>query len=225
MAEALSLLLLAEDMDQAGALSEQLALDPDLKVQTADRPIRFARTLDAERIDIALVMVASADTISDLRLAGYRGPVLVLGGSDKPVDGIEKMVLPARFSMMVARIRGVIRSFEAREDPWLTIGGFRLMLGSKMLVDQKGKSEKLTDKEADILRFMHRAGGDLVAREVLLAEIWGYNERVSTHTLETHIYRLRQKIERDPANAELLVTELGGYRLVELPEGEQPHGA
>ena len=225
MAEALSLLLLAEDVDQASALSEQLALDPDMKVQIADRPIRFARLLDAERIDIALVMAASADTIPDLRLTGYRGPILVLGGNDAPVDGLEKMALPARFSMMVARIRGVIRSFEAREDPWLTIGGFRLMLGSKMLVDQKGKAEKLTDKEADILRFMHRAGGELVAREVLLTEIWGYNERVSTHTLETHIYRLRQKIEQDPAHAELLVTELGGYRLVELPEGEPPHGA
>jgi len=225
MADALSLLLLADDVDQATALSEQLALDPDMKVQMADRPVRFARSLDAERIDIAVVMAASADTVPDLRLAGYRGPVLVLGGSDEAVGGLEKMALPSRFSMIVARIRSVIRSFEAREDPWLTIGGFRLMLGSKTLIDQTGKSEKLTDKEADILRFMHRAGGDLVAREVLLTEIWGYNERVSTHTLETHIYRLRQKIEQDPAHAELLVTELGGYRLVELPEGERPHGA
>ena len=225
MAEALSLLLLAEDVDQATALSEQLALDPEMKVQIADRPVRFARLLDAERVDIAVVLAGSSDAISDLRLAGYRGPILVLGGTDTAVDGIEKMALPSRFSMIFARIRGVIRSFEAREDPWLTIGGFRLMLGSKTLVNQKGKAEKLTDKEADILRFMHRAGGDLVAREVLLTEIWGYNERVSTHTLETHIYRLRQKIVQDPAHAELLVTELGGYRLVELPEGEQPHGA
>lgn len=225
MAEALSILLLSDDADQATALSEQLALDPDMKVQIAARPVRFARALGAERVDIALVMAGSADIISELRSAGYRGPVLALGETDEAVDGIEKMALPSRFSMIVARIRGVIRSFEAREDPWLTIGGFRLMLGSKMLVDQKGKAEKLTDKEADILRFMHRAGGDLVAREVLLTEIWGYNERVSTHTLETHIYRLRQKIEQDPAHAELLVTELGGYRLVELPEGEPPHGA
>ena len=225
MAEALSILLQADDVDQATALSEQLALDPEMKVQIADRPVRFARLLDAERVDIAVVLAGSSDAISDLRLAGYRGPILVLGGTDTAVDGIEKMALPSRFSMIFARIRGVIRSFEAREDPWLTIGGFRLMLGSKTLVNQKGKAEKLTDKEADILRFMHRAGGDLVAREVLLTEIWGYNERVSTHTLETHIYRLRQKIEQDPAHAELLVTELGGYRLVELPEGEQPHGA
>ena len=54
----------------------------------------------------------------------------------------------------------------------------------------------------------------MVGRDVLLKEVWGYNAAVTTHTLETHIYRLRQKIESDPAKAMLLVTEAGGYKLV-----------
>jgi DNA-binding response OmpR family regulator len=73
---------------------------------------------------------------------------------------------------------------------------------------------RLTEKEAAILKFLYRAGARAVARQVLLNEVWGYNAGVSTHTLETHIYRLRQKIEPDPTNVRLLITEGGGYRLV-----------
>ena len=70
------------------------------------------------------------------------------------------------------------------------------------------------DKETSILKYLYRQGPKTITRDVLLKEVWGYNNRVTTHTLETHIYRLRQKIERDPSNARLLVTEEGGYRLV-----------
>jgi len=225
MADALSILLLAHDSEQASALSEQFALDPAVQLHKAHRPVTFTRALDSERIDIAVILGPVKDEIAEVRAAAYRGPVLVLTDGPDAIDAVEQLVLPARFSTIMSRMRSAVRSFEAREDPWATIGRFRLMLGSKMLVDQAGKAEKLTDKETDILRFMHRAGGELVAREVLLTEIWGYNDRVTTHTLETHIYRLRQKIERDPANAELLVTEAGGYRLVERSERYQANGA
>jgi DNA-binding response OmpR family regulator len=72
---------------------------------------------------------------------------------------------------------------------------------------------RLTEKEAAILAFLHRMGARAVPRQELLTEVWGYNPAVTTHTLETHIYRLRRKIEADPAKACLLVTEGGGYRL------------
>ena len=73
---------------------------------------------------------------------------------------------------------------------------------------------RLTEKETAILKYLYRAGDKVVGREVLLDDVWGYNTEVDTHTLETHIYRLRQKIEEDPSRAVLLVTESGGYRLV-----------
>jgi DNA-binding response OmpR family regulator len=225
MADALSILLLAHNPEHAIALSEQFALDPTLQVHQASRPVMFARPLDSERVDIAVIVGPAKDAIVELRAAAFRGPVLVLTDEADPIDRLDTIILPSRFSFILSRVRSAVRSFEAREEPWVTIGGFRLMLGSKMLVDQDGNAEKLTDKETDILRFMHRAGAELVAREVLLTEIWGYNEKVSTHTLETHIYRLRQKIERDPANAELLVTEAGGYRLAELPKKDHANGA
>jgi DNA-binding response OmpR family regulator len=78
----------------------------------------------------------------------------------------------------------------------------------------KGNKVRLTEKETAILRFLYRAGQKSISREVLLQEVWGYNSGVTTHTLETHIYRLRQKIEKDAAMPEILVTEAGGYKLV-----------
>jgi DNA-binding response OmpR family regulator len=81
-------------------------------------------------------------------------------------------------------------------------------------VRDDNKKIRLTEKETAIIKFLYRSGEQSVSRETLLHDVWGYNAGVSTHTLETHIYRLRQKIERDPAQAEIIVTEGGGYKLV-----------
>ena len=83
----------------------------------------------------------------------------------------------------------------------------------KILVDEQAKKIRLTEKETNILKYLYRAGEKPVSREELLTEVWGYNAGVTTHTLETHVYRLRQKIEPDPGSAKILLTEAGGYRL------------
>ena len=72
----------------------------------------------------------------------------------------------------------------------------------------------MTEKETSILRYLYRAGQRPVSRETLLQEVWAYNSEVTTHTLETHIYRLRQKIEKDATAPTILVTEAGGYKLM-----------
>jgi DNA-binding response OmpR family regulator len=86
---------------------------------------------------------------------------------------------------------------------------------SAKLLQEPGRSRKirLTDKETGILKFLFRAGGQATSRQRLLHEVWGYNSAVTTHTLETHIYRLRQKIEAIPAVPTLLLTTDGGYKL------------
>ncbi|MBO6905972.1 MAG: winged helix-turn-helix domain-containing protein, partial [Parvibaculum sp.] len=94
------------------------------------------------------------------------------------------------------------------------IGPYSFRPSAKVLMDAQEKKIRLTEKETSILKYLYRAGAKVVGRDILLAEVWGYNSGVTTHTLETHIYRLRQKIEKDPSNAEILVTETGGYRLV-----------
>ena len=115
---------------------------------------------------------------------------------------------------MLARIRAHLRSHEQSEDAVFTIGPYEFRPAAKVLMDAKGKKVRLTEKETNILKYLYRAGAKPVSREELLTEVWGYNAGVTTHTLETHIYRLRQKIEKDPSKAAILVTDQGGYRLV-----------
>ncbi|MDH5773241.1 MAG: helix-turn-helix domain-containing protein, partial [Rhodospirillaceae bacterium] len=94
------------------------------------------------------------------------------------------------------------------------IGPFGFQPGQRTLVEQgSDKTIRLTDKEAQILKFLYLQGGQVVSRSDLLGEVWGYNAQVTTHTLETHVYRLRQKIERDPTKAEIILTDQGGYKL------------
>ena len=224
MAETLSILLLGDIKGRHALLAEQLVLDSDLAIRSSEKPHQFERPLDAERIDLVIGFDGFSEDVSQLRALGYRGPFLRLGQSDGAADEIETIELPMRVSVLIGRIRSLIRTFKVREDPWLTIGPYRLSQGTRVLEGPDGQAERLTDKEADFLSFMHRARGEIVSRDGLLAEIWGYNAQVTTHTLETHIYRLRQKIEKDPANAELLVTELGGYRLVEAADKADSNG-
>jgi DNA-binding response OmpR family regulator len=136
----------------------------------------------------------------------------VLGLDSGANDYVTK---PFRLSVLLARLRAQLRQHEQSDDAIFTIGPYTFRPSAKTLTDAGGRRKiRLTEKETAILKFLYRAGDQVIGRETLLGEVWGYNAGVTTHTLETHIYRLRQKIEKDPSNATILVTEAGGYRLV-----------
>jgi DNA-binding response OmpR family regulator len=121
---------------------------------------------------------------------------------------------PFRFGVLLARIRAHLRQHEQSEDAIFKVGPYTFKPSAKLLVREDAKKIRLTEKETAIIKFLYRAGEQVIGRDTLLHDVWGYNAGVTTHTLETHIYRLRQKIERDPSHAEILVTEAGGYKLV-----------
>jgi DNA-binding response OmpR family regulator len=121
---------------------------------------------------------------------------------------------PFRFAVLLARIRAQLRQHEASEDAIFAIGPYMFRPRSKLFVNPKGKKVRLTEKETSILRYLYRAGQQAISRETLLREVWGYNSGVTTHTVETHIYRLRQKIEENAAVPVILVTDVSGYRLM-----------
>jgi DNA-binding response OmpR family regulator len=158
-----------------------------------------------------------------MRRSGVRAPILMLTAADGEADTIlgldsganDYITKPFRLNVLLARLRAQLRQHELSEDAVFTIGPYSFRPGAKILLDEAGRKKvRLTEKETAILKYLYRAGHRIIGRDVLLNEVWGYNSGVTTHTLETHVYRLRQKIERDPAKAEILVTEPGGYRLV-----------
>lgn len=157
----------------------------------------------------------------EFRNQGITCPIILLTARDSDSDVIEGLqsgandhvAKPFRFAVLAARIHAHLRSHEQSEEAVYRIGPYTFRPSAKLLLDPKGKKIRLTEKETNILKHLHRSG-TTVARETLLHEVWGYNPAVTTHTLETHIYRLRQKIEANPGAAQILVTESGGYRLV-----------
>ena len=142
-----------------------------------------------------------------LRAAGLSAPLLLLGESATQ----ESLAKPFRFSALLARMRALLTHHAASGDAAVRIGPYTFHPSAKLLL-AGGRKVRLTEKETNILKFLHANAGT-VPRDILLHEVWGYGPAVATHTLETHIYRLRKKIEQDPARAQILLTEGGGYRL------------
>jgi len=173
-------------------------------------------------LDVGLPDTDGRELCRIMRKQGVKCPVLMLTGHDSDADTIlgldaganDYVTKPFKFPVLLARIRAQLRQHEQSEDAVFQLGPYTFKPAMKMLIDDQDRKIRLTEKETNILKFLYRATDGVVARDVLLHEVWGYNAGVTTHTLETHIYRLRQKIEPDPSNARILVTESGGYRLV-----------
>ncbi len=173
-------------------------------------------------LDVGLPDMDGREAIKILRREGFKSPIVLLTGHDSEADEIlgleaganDYVTKPFRFSVLLARIRAALRQHDQSEDVVYAIGQYSFIPSTKILETKDGNKVRLTDKETSILKYLYRQGHDVISRDVLLKEVWGYNNRVTTHTLETHIYRLRQKIENDPTNARLLVTKDGGYCLI-----------
>ena len=221
------ILIADDDDDLRDALVEQLALYDEFEpIQEKDARSAMVRAQrerpDLVIMDVGLPDMDGRDAVRELRAGGFKNPVIMLTGHDGEADtvlGLEAgandyVTKPFRFAVLLARMRAHLRQHETSDDASFRIGPYTFQPGSKQLVTDAGSKLRLTEKETAILRFLYRAGQDVVSREILLREVWGYNAAVTTHTLETHIYRLRQKIETDPTKAVLLVTEAGGYKLL-----------
>jgi DNA-binding response OmpR family regulator len=223
------ILIVDDDRTLREELAAQLQVDGEFVAQEAGTLAEAVTKLaaaeqrfDALILDVGLPDGDGRDLCAELRRQGLRMPIIMLTGSDNEADVVrgldsganDYIAKPFRLGELLARLRAQLRIFENSEDAVFVIGPYTFRPSAKLLQEPlRNRRIRLTEKEAAILKFLYRAGTKPVARQILLNEVWGYNAAVTTHTLETHIYRLRQKIEPDPTNARLLVTEGGGYRL------------
>ncbi len=220
------ILMVDDEDDLREALADQLVLTDEFDVfeaaNGADGLKKAKEALyDLIILDVGLPDMDGRELCRLMRKQGVKSPILMLTGHTSDSDTIlgldaganDYVTKPFKFPVLLARIRAQLRQHEQSEDAVFNIGPYTFKPASKMLITEDEKKIRLTEKETNILKFLYRANESVVARDVLLHEVWGYNAGVTTHTLETHIYRLRQKIEPDPSNARILVTESGGYRL------------
>lgn len=222
-------ILLVEDDDALReSLFEQLDRHEEFQTTSASsgtdalEKVR-RRHYDLVLLDIELSDLDGCEVCRRMRYAGIKSPIIVLAGAHSNADMLPELescandylAKPFKMGVLVARMMVQLRQHDQREDAAFNIGPYVFQPSAKLLTEEADQQKvRLTEKEVSILKYLYRAGSKVVSRDTLLSEVWGYNTGVTTHTLETHIYRLRQKIERNPSEAQILVTEPGGYRLV-----------
>ncbi|RZO32248.1 MAG: response regulator transcription factor [Rhodospirillaceae bacterium] len=221
------ILLVDDDPALRETLAEQLGVHEEYSVGQAENGSEAIEAIDADHfdaivLDVGLPDMDGRDLCKLMRRRGVKAPIIMLTGQDSDADAIlgldaganDYITKPFRFNVFMARVRAQLRTHEQSDDAVFTVGPYAFLPAAKMLTNNEtDRKIRLTEKETAILKFLYRAGGKVVSRDTLLDEVWGYNAGVNTHTLETHVYRLRQKVEPDPQRNAILVTEPGGYRL------------
>jgi DNA-binding response OmpR family regulator len=228
MVNSKQILIVDDDESLRHSLAEQLELHEGFKVYQAEDGKRALELASEHHFEVILLDVGlpdgdGRDICRLMRRQGIKSPVIMLTAHASDADTIlgldsganDYIPKPFRLGVLLARLRAQLRQFEMSDDATFPIGPYSFRPSAKILLEpETNRKVHLTEKETAILKYLYRMGDRPVSREVLLDEVWGYNAGVTTHTLETHIYRLRQKIEPTPATASILVTEPGGYRLV-----------
>ena len=221
------ILIVDDDPELRDELTEQLSLHEEFEAVAVENGSKGMQAVKAGEIDLVIMDIGLPDidgreAVRILRKNGFKAPIIMLTGHGTDSDTIlgfdsganDYVTKPFRFPVLLARIRAQLRQHEASENAVFGVGPYTFRPGLKLFVNPTGNKIRLTEKETSILRYLYRAGQQPVSRETLLHEVWGYNSGVTTHTVETHIYRLRQKIEKDATAPVILVTETRGYKLM-----------
>ena len=225
------ILLCDDDEILRGILAQQLRFHEEFIVSEAGTAMQALELAKNENFDLIILDIGLPDLDGHelcrmMRKINITAPIIMLTANISESDTIlgldaganDYVTKPFKFGVLLARIRAHLRQYSQRTDASFTVGPYLFKPAEKCLTHRNtGDKITLTEKENNIIKFLQKAGGKPVTCEILLGEIWGYNHQISTHTLETHIYRLRQKIEEIPKDAKIIITEAGGYRIDTSP--------
>lgn len=227
MAATERILIVDDDASLRDSLAEQLELHEGFVAVGAATGKRARELVKGCHFAVILMDVGLPDTDGRdlcrlMRRQGVKTPIIMLTAHDSDADMIlgldsganDYIAKPFRLGVLLARVRAQHRQFAFCDDAIFPIGPYSFRPSTKILTNMStDKKIHLTERETTLLKYLYRIGDRPAPRQALLDEVWGYNAGVTSHTIETHIYRLRQKIEPNPANAQFLVTESEGYRL------------
>ena len=198
-----NILLLSSDDFFANDLCEQIERMSDGFSVVRNRDDNF---------DIALV----DEDVSLLKTVDAKVPLFLFTSDEKmsTFENVHVFVKPFRLAELLDSLHSCINRFENSIEGFLRFGNYELRPTAKEIINLKtGESVKLTEKEVAIIKYLYKASPNITSKNELLKEVWGYSPDVSTHTIETHIYRLRQKVEHEDDSPQLIKTEDGGYLL------------
>ena len=229
MSAARRILIVEDDAALRATMAEQLLSGGDFSTDEADSAAAAEALLarpgtryDAILLDVGLPDADGRDFCAKLRRNGRSMPVIMVTGADAEQDVVrgldaganDYLAKPFRLSELLARVRAQLRDFDNSEDATFLIGSYVFRPSLRLLLGPiRNRKVRLTEKECAILKILYQADGERVAHRTLMEKVWGYSNTLSTHTLETHVYRLRQKIEADPTRPRLVLSKSGGYRL------------
>jgi DNA-binding response OmpR family regulator len=222
-----TVLLVCQDDNLRVSLAEQLRTYEEFQIIESSGAVEAIQLSEKTNFDAIVLDSESQDincfsAVRLIRSSGSEAIIIMMMGNDaignkdlyEEVGLSDYVIRPFRFNKFLEILRARIRQREQGEINLISIGPYIFQPARSLLTYDKGHKIRLTEKEVAIIKYLYKSKNLVVSRESLLEEVWGYKAAITTHTLETHVYRLRHKIEVDPYNATILVTEPGGYRLI-----------
>lgn len=184
-----------------------------------------AKAYDLVLLDVMLPKLSGFDVCKGARAAGIKTPIILLTARGEEIDKVLGLELGADdyitkpFSVreLLARIKAILRRSQGADKagPVVAIGKLRVNFQTFGVTDETGAEVKLSHKEVEILAYLHKNGNQVVSRYDLLEHVWGYDEQITTRTVDNFIARLRQKAEPNPNNPKIILTVHGsGYKMV-----------